>query len=431
MKDIRQQTVEVLAPRDGRLPKRDRVPTASPLFDRVVTILEQARTNVVRTVNSQMVIAYWLIGREIVEEEQRGKNRAEYGTHLIEELSRQLTERYGKGFSTSNLAYFCQFYLTYRERAPKFFHTVCGELESSHTAGAADATFNEDGQPSHDEMKREEEKKSYPACSESPTPSETTTKPLSDRLSWSHYRLLMRVGNEQARSFYEIEAERNRWSVRQLERQINSLLFERLAKSRDKEGVLQLAREGQRVERPIDMMKDPVVLEFLDLPESHRLTETDIETALITHLRDFLLELGNGFAFIGRQRRLTLDGDHFYPDLVFYHVKLKCYVIIDLKAGKLTHGDLGQMLMYVHYYDREVRESDDNPTVGLVLCTDRNETMVEYVLDDENRRIFTSRYRLYLPSVDDLRRELVHELEICEARAQYRINPPLAETATP
>ena len=241
----------------------------------------------------------------------------------------------------------------------------------------------------------------------------------------------MRVTNERARSFYEIEAESNRWSVRQLERQINSLLFERLAKSRDKEGVLQLANQGQRVEQPIDVMKDPVVLEFLNLPESHKLTETDIEAALITHLQDFLLELGSGFAFVGRQRRLTLDGDHYHTDLVFYHVKLKCYVVIDLKTGKLTPADLGQMLLYVHYYDREVREPDDNPTVGLVLCTDRNEAMVEYVLDDENRRIFASRYQLYLPSVDDLRRELVRELELCEAYAEYRAIPTDAETATP
>lgn len=402
----------------------------TPLFDRVVTILEQARANVVRTVNSQMVVAYWLTGREIVEEEQQGKERAEYGTHLIETLSRQLTERYGKGFSISNLESFRKFYMTYPDRHPRILPTMWTKLEADHAGGATDAVFSEDGRTPRSEMKREGDEIPYTVCTKSLTDSESTRKPLSSQLSWSHYRLLMRVGNKQARAFYEIEAERNRWSVRQLERQVNSLLFDRLARSRDKQGVLQLVNEGLTVEHPIDMMKDPVVLEFLDLPESHKLTETDIETALITHLQDFLLELGSGFAFIGRQRRLTLDGDHFYPDLVFYHVKLKCYVVIDLKTGKLTHGDLGQMLMYVHYYDREVREPDDNPTVGLVLCTDRNEAMVEYVLDEESQRIFTSRYQLYLPSVDDLRRELVHELEICEARAEYHINPPSAETAT-
>ena len=403
----------------------------TPLFERVVTILEQARTNVVRTVNSQMVIAYWLIGCEIVEEEQQGQGRAEYGARLIEKLSRQLTERYGKGFSVPNLKNFRKFYVTYLDRQPQIPYTVCRELSGCHAVRAADAPSCKIGDAPHSEMERDEREKSYTVCSESLTASEPTHNHLSDALSWSHYRLLMRVTNERARSFYEIEAESNRWSVRQLERQINSLLFERLAKSRDKEGVLQLANQGQRVEQPIDVMKDPVVLEFLNLPESHKLTETDIEAALITHLQDFLLELGSGFAFVGRQRRLTLDGDHYYPDLVFYHVKLKCYVVIDLKTGKLTPADLGQMLLYVHYYDREVREPDDNPTVGLVLCTDRNEAMVEYVLDDENRRIFASRYQLYLPSVDDLRRELVRELELCEAYAEYRAIPTDAETATP
>ena len=397
------------------LPKATKPPER--LLERVVTILEEARTNVVRTVNSQMVIAYWLIGREIVEEEQQGQDRAEYGTRLLEELSEQLTRCYRKGFSLRNLRNFRLFYLAYPDRAPTISHTARGELQQ----GDAEKCYAVGNELS--EIRQT-------LSAESATDFPTTCKGGFAAISWSHYALLMRVADNNARSFYEIEAERHRWSVRQLERQISSLLFERLAKSRDKEGVLQLANEGLTVEHPIDMMKDPVVLEFLNLPESHKLTESDVETALISHLQGFLLELGNGFAFIGRQRRLTLDGDHFYPDLVFYHVKLKCYMIIDLKTGKLTHGDLGQMLMYVHYYDRKVREDDDNPTVGLVLCTDRNDAMVEYVLDDENRRIFASRYQLYLPSVDDLRRELVHELEICEARAEYRINPYPAETAT-
>jgi predicted nuclease of restriction endonuclease-like (RecB) superfamily len=217
----------------------------------------------------------------------------------------------------------------------------------------------------------------------------------------------MRVENEQARLFYEIETANNRWSKRQLERQIQSLLYERLLKSRDKDAVMRLAIEGQQPTSAVDVIKDPYVLEFLDLPESEKLVESKLEESLINHLQEFLLELGSGLAFIGRQKRLTLDGDHFYPDLVFYHVKLKCYLIIDLKVSKLTHEDLGQMQMYVHYYDREVREISDGPTIGLILCTDKNDAVVKYVLDDENRQIFASRYKLYLPSEE----ELVNEME--------------------
>ncbi len=216
----------------------------------------------------------------------------------------------------------------------------------------------------------------------------------------------------EARDFYEVEASRSAWSARQLERQINSLLFERLAKSRDKQGVLDLAREGQTLARPPDVIKDPYVLEFLELPASHRLVESRIEVALINQLQAFLLELGSGFAFVGRQHRLTLEGDHFYPDLVFYHVKLKCYVVIDLKVGKLSHGDLGQMLLYVNYYDREVVTAGDNPTIGLVLCSEKNDAVVRYVLADKHAQIFASRYQLALPSEDVLRAEIQRELEL-------------------
>ena len=219
----------------------------------------------------------------------------------------------------------------------------------------------------------------------------------------------------EVRDFYEIEAVRNGWSARQLERQINSLLFERLLKSRDKAGLMALANEGLLATQPADIIKDLYVLEFLDLPESHRLVESQVEAALVSHLQEFLLELGNGFAFIGRQVRLTLDGDHFYPDLIFYHVRLKCYVVVDLKVGKLDHGDLGQMQLYVHYDDREVAEAGDNPTVGLILCTDKNEAMVRYVLAEESRQIFASRYQLQLPSEETLRLQVERELERLES----------------
>ena len=222
------------------------------------------------------------------------------------------------------------------------------------------------------------------------------------------------MDRREARNFYEIEAINNGWSARQLERQINSLLFDRLLKSRDKAGVLALANEGLVVNKPADAIKDPYVLEFLELPESHRLVESAVEEALLTQLQAFLLELGSGFAFIGRQVRLTLDGDHFYPDLVFYHIKLKCYVIIDLKVGKLSHADLGQMQLYVHYYDREVVEASDNPTIGLILCTDKNEALVRYVLDEKNQQIFASRYQFHLPSEEILVAEIKRELDNLE-----------------
>lgn len=221
---------------------------------------------------------------------------------------------------------------------------------------------------------------------------------LHSALSWLSYRRLLRVGDRSRRAFYEIEAINGAWSVRELDRQIDSRLYERLAVSRDKKGVRALARHGQIIRRPVDIFKDPYLLEFLDLPESEKLSESGLERELIGKLQAFLLELGEGFAFVGRQKRLTLDGDHFYPDLVFYHIKLRCYVIIELKTAKLTHGDLGQMLMYVNYYDREAAGPSDNPTIGLMLCTDKNEAVVKYVLDEKAKRIFASRYKTCLPS---------------------------------
>ncbi len=234
---------------------------------------------------------------------------------------------------------------------------------------------------------------------------------LHSGLSWTHYRRLLKEQRRPVRDFYEIESVKNGWAARELERQMNSFLFERLAKSKDKAGLLALTRQGQLVARPQDVIKEPFVLEFLDLPESHWLVESRIEEALINQLQAFLLELGSGFAFVGRQKRLTLDGDHFYPDLVFYHVKLKCYVVIDLKVGKLTHGDLGQMLLYVNFYDQEVAAKDDNPTIGLVLCSEKNDAVVRYVLADKHEQVFASRYQFALPSVEDLRTKILRELE--------------------
>jgi predicted nuclease of restriction endonuclease-like (RecB) superfamily len=235
---------------------------------------------------------------------------------------------------------------------------------------------------------------------------------LNPNLSWTHYRTLLRVDKVGSRAFYEIEAIKNNWSARELERQINSLLYERLALSKDKKGVLRLATKGQEIQRPVDVFKDPVVIEFLGLPESPRLVESRLEQALIDNMQSFLLELGKGFAFVARQQRLTLDGDHFYVDLVFYHIVLKCYVLIDLKVGKLTHQDLGQLQLYVHYFDRERRTAGDNPTLGLILCTDKNEAMVQYTLgEDQKKQLFASRYKFHLPTEAELRAEIRREMK--------------------
>ena len=234
---------------------------------------------------------------------------------------------------------------------------------------------------------------------------------LHPNLSWTHYRTLLRVEKPDARSFYEIESINNNWSARELERQINSLLFERLALSKDKKGLMRLAKRGQEILQPADAFKDPVVIEFLGLPESPRLVESDLETALLDNLQAFLLELGKGFAFIARQQRLTLDGDHFYIDLVFYHTILKCFVLIDLKTGKLTHKDLGELQLYVNYYDRERLSEGDNPTLGLILCTDKNDAVVKYTLGaEQSPKIFASRYKLFLPSEEELREEIRREV---------------------
>ena len=351
-----------------------------PLYGRIHAILTAARLNVARSVNTEMVRAYWLVGREIVEEEQAGQARAAYGGDVIAQISSRLQATFGKGFTPTNVKYMRLFYLAY----PQLLET--GPIRHSLS----------------DEFK---------------------TGRLNPDLSWTHYRFLTRVASPHARSFYEIETVHNHWSVRELERQISSLLFERLALSRDKPGLMELATQGQEIQTPENAIKDPVVLEFLGLPESHRLVESDLEEALVSNLQAFLLELGKGFAFVARQQRLTLDGDHFYVDLVFYHTVLKCYVLIDLKTGKLTHGDMGQMQFYVNYYDAERRTEGDNATIGLILCADKNETVVRYTLGEANAQIFASRYQLHLPSEQELAEELRRELRQVRQLDQEKDEP--------
>jgi predicted nuclease of restriction endonuclease-like (RecB) superfamily len=367
-------------------------PTA--IYDRIRGILESARSNIARSVNSTQVVANWLIGREIVEEEQGGQRRADYGTRLIADLAERLTKDFGRGFTKNNLEHFRAFYLTY----PRLV-----SLSIAHAARGAGAARAKIPGPASVLIH-------YPLQG-------GLWKPgiLHLHLSWTHYRTLLRVDKAEARSFYEIEAIKNGWSARELERQINSLLYERLALSKDKKGLLRLAAKGHEVQKPEDIFKDPAVMEFLGLPESPKLVETDLEQALIDNLRTFLLEMGKGFAFVARQERITIDGDHFYIDLVFYHTILKCFILLDLKVGKLTHQDLGQLQLYVNYYDSERRTKGDQPTLGLILCTDKNEAVVRYTLGKGYRKnIFASRYQFHVPTETQLKAELRRELRLLQ-----------------
>jgi predicted nuclease of restriction endonuclease-like (RecB) superfamily len=359
------------------------------LYTQICRILSAAQTSVARSVNTVQVLSNWLIGRAIVEEEQQGQHRADYGDKLLKNLAKQLKQDFGAGYSYSNLKYIRRFYIV--------FPQLLTEPEIGHA-------LRDQSSPSPEMVRLS-----------TPDPNWQPGR-LHPNLSWTHYRTLMAVEKLEVRAFYEIEALKNNWSARELERQINSLLFERLAKSLDKSGVMQLATQGQVIQKPADVFKDPVVIEFLGLPESPRLSESDLETALISNLQTFLLELGKGFAFVNRQERITLDGDHFYIDLVFYHTILKCYILIDLKVGKLNHGDLGQLQLYVNYYDRDRCAEDDNPTLGLILCSDKNDAVVRYTLGAEQQdKIFASRYKLYLPTEAELQAELSREISQLQA----------------
>ena len=369
------------------------------LFERVVTILERARTQVVHAVNSAMVIAYWLIGCEIVQELQVGDERSAYGKRVLAELSQRLLKRYGKGFSVTNLRYFRLFYQTYAERLPEIRHTTC------------------DGLPREDSIRQIHHK----ACDVLDDLSLAVEKSshiqgFSPALSWSHYRTLTKVENRNERLFYEIEAEKEGWSVPVLERQINSFLFARLLKSRDKNGVLKLATEGQAVKNPADTIKDPYILDFLGLPDSKQLHESELESAIIENLQSFLLELGKGFAFVARQKRLQYEDEFLYVDLVFYNCILKCYLLIDLKIGKLAHQDVGQMDSYVRMFDDLFIAKDDNPTIGLILCSEKNEAIARYSVLKNSKQLFASKYMLYLPTEEELERELERERRLIEER---------------
>lgn len=324
------------------------------LYENIRNEVTKARQKVYAAVNFAMVETYWNIGKQIYE--AQGENeRAEYGSGLLKFLSEKLTEEFGKGFTVTNLKYMRQFYIAFPNR---------------HA--------------------------------------------LSDQLSWTHYRMLLKVEDEKARNFYLEECEKSNWSTRQLERQINSFYYQRLLSSQDEDSV---RNEIQVLEKGIDakdIIRDPYVLEFLGLEQTPNLYEKDIEEGLINHLQKFLLELGRGFSFVARQKRISFDGEHYYIDLVFYNYILKCFVIIDLKVGKLTHQDLGQMQMYVNYYTRQLMNEGDNLPIGIVLCADKSDSVVKYTLPEGNNQIYASKYKLYMPTEEELRQELAKEQELLE-----------------
>ncbi len=331
-------------------------------YNKIAELLINARNKVVQYVNTTMVYTYFEIGRIIVEEEQKGKERAEYGKKILKELSLRLIKDFGKGFSETNLKQMRQFYLTYSKS-----QTLSDQFEKSET------------------MSRK-------------------SRNIDFKLSWSHYLFLMKIDNQDERKFYEIEAKNNGWSLRELRRQFNTALFERLVLSRDKKSVKELSGKGQIVTKPIDTVKDPYILEFLGLPEESKYSETELEQKIIDKLEHFLLELGKGFTFVGRQVRFTFDDKHYRIDLVFYNRILQCFVLIDLKIGEISHQDLGQMQMYVNYYDRKVKLKNENKTIGIVLCRAKNETLVEMTLPENNEQIFASKYLTVLPSKEELKR---------------------------
>lgn len=344
----------------------------SDLFDSIKQLIQKAQTQIVRNVNSTMVLTYFQIGRHIVEDELQGKKRAEYAEKVMRQLSSDLTNEFGKGYSKSNLEYMRQFFKLYQDRYNQIIQSTTGQSKKSNMI------------------------------------IQSTIGQLSDvfSLSWTHYIQLLKITDSGERNFYEIEAAKGTWSVRELQRQYNSSLYERLALSRDKAAIIELSKKGQTIERPTDALKNPLVLEFLELKDDKAYTENDLENAIIDKLEHFMMELGKGFLFEARQKRLAFEGDNFYVDLVFYNRLLRCYVLLDLKIGKLTHQDIGQMQMYVNYYDRKIKLTGENSTIGIILCKEENKTVIEFTLPKGNKSIFAREYKLYLPSKVELKKQL-------------------------
>ena len=323
------------------------------LIGEIKQIINDARAHAIRSVDFCRVQMYWAIGQRIVEKEQQGKERADYGTYLIKRLAQEIEPEYGSGFGERQLKFCRQFYKTYPN-------------------GNA----------------------------------------LRSQLNWSQYRMLIQISDPDKREYYELEAVNEGWTGRQLERQINSMLYERLLFSNDKESVLAVARKERTPEAPQEIIKDPMVLEFLGLERKASYYEKDLESAIISHIADFLLEMGKGFSFVARQKRLLLEDDDFFADLVFYNRLLRSFVVIEIKNHKITHQDLGQLQMYVNYYDRYEKQPDENPTIGILLCTEKNDTMVRLALPENNNTILASKYQLYLPTEEQLRTEIERQKQL-------------------
>ncbi len=326
------------------------------LIAEIQSIISQSRERAIRSVDTERMLMYWQIGKVIFEEEQQGQNRADYGKYLIKSLSEVFQPEFGSGFTVRQLELNRQFYRVF-----------------------------------------------------------PNTNALRSQFSWTHYRTLIRIDNTDKREFYIAEASKNNWSARQLERQVNSQLFERLLLSNDVLSVLQVAREDKLPTDPKEIIKDPMILEFLGLKREAAYYEKDLEEALITHLYDFILELGNGFSFVARQKRIHIEGDDFFVDLVFYNRLLQCFVLIEIKTDKLTHQDLGQLQMYVNYFDRYEKQDFENPTIGILLCADKNDAVVKISLPETNKTIIASKYQLYLPTEEQLIEEVKKEIEKLES----------------
>lgn len=344
------------------------------LYGQVSGIVDSARLNAFKQVNLMQIITNFLIGKQIIEDEQQGDVRAKYGKAVLKKLSLRLTEKYGRGFSVDNLENMRKFYLRFGDRISE---SLIRKLENGKSEALIRILGNEE---------------------------------LPFRLTWTHYLILMRIDNIEERNFYEIEAYNEGWDYRTLQRQYNSSLYERLALSRNKGAVLQLSQKGNIVRKPEDLLKQPTVLEFLGLEEKSEYVESDLETVIIDKLQAFLMEMGKGFLFEKRQKRFTFDEDNYFVDLVLYNRLLRCYVLIDLKVDTLTHQDLGQMQMYVNYYDREVRTEFENPTIGILLCKENKEAMVKLTLPP-NVNIYASEYKLYLPDKKLLQSKLKQWIE--------------------
>jgi predicted nuclease of restriction endonuclease-like (RecB) superfamily len=368
-------------------------------FDDIRELIRAAHATVARGVDLVQVHTNFEIGRRIVEQEQKGQGRAAYGEEVIAALAGQLTTEFGGGFSPRNLAYMRTFFLLYQTRSPILQSAIAKSPGPQNLQSLT--------------AKSSSSRKARPSLGRSAILPKLSGKLRADTLpsrpftlSWTHYIFLLGIKNPDERSFYEIEASQQDWPVRELKRQFDTSLYERLALSRDKAGIRKLAKKGQLVEKPQDILKEPLVLEFLGLDEQTRYSESDLEAAIINQIERFLLEMGKGFLFEARQKRFSFDDDHFFVDLVFYNRLLRCYVLVDLKLGKLTHQDLGQMQMYVNYFDRHVRTKGENATVGIVLCTKKNQALVTITLP-KGARIHAREYQLYLPSKEVLQKKLV------------------------